>query len=222
MRRVGICFLAVIGFTCLTTSCTSEKTDKENKGAPMQLVIVGPPGAGKGTQAKKINERYGIPHISTGDILRAEVARETELGRQVKGIMERGELVDDAIVLDLIEARLAEPDCQNGFILDGFPRTIPQAEGLEKILSKQAKGEVVVIDIAVPDEALMARLLARQRADDTEETIKNRIRVYHEQTAPLISYYGERDALVKIDGDQSIEDVSAEIDARLTSRYQAR
>jgi adenylate kinase len=183
----------------------------------MQIVVMGPPGAGKGTQARKIMERYGIPHISTGDILRSEVARDTELGRRVKGIMASGGLVDDRVVLDLIDARLAEPDCDKGFILDGFPRTIPQADGLETILDRQDKKGLLVIDIAVPDEALMARLLARQRVDDTEETIANRIRVYHEQTAPLIAYYEERDLLVRVDGNQSIEAVFAEIDAVLAA-----
>jgi adenylate kinase len=183
----------------------------------MHVVVMGPPGAGKGTQAKKIMERYGIPHISTGDILRAEVARDTELGRRVKGIMSRGELVDDDIVLDLVENRLAESDCDLGFILDGFPRTIPQAEGLEKILEKQGKGGLIVIDIAVPEDVLMARLLARQRVDDTEETIANRIHVYHEETAPLIFFYEERHLLTRVDGDQSIEAVFAEIDSALAA-----
>jgi adenylate kinase len=179
----------------------------------MQIVVMGPPGAGKGTQARKIMEGHGIPHISTGDILRSEVARDTELGRRVKGIMARGELVEDRIVLDLIDARLAKRDCDKGFILDGFPRTIPQADGLEMILEKQGKKGLLVIDIAVPDDVLMTRMLARQRVDDTEETIANRIRIYHDQTAPLIAYYEERDLLVRVDGNQSIEAVFAEIEA---------
>ncbi len=183
----------------------------------MQIVVMGPPGAGKGTQARKIMERHGIPHISTGDILRSEVARDTELGRQVKGIMVRGELVEDRIVLDLIDARLTEPDCDKGFILDGFPRTIPQADGLERIFEKQGKKGLLVIDIAVPDDVLMTRMLARQRVDDTEKTIANRIRVYHERTAPLIAYYEERGLLVRVDGNQSIEAVFAEIDAVLAA-----
>jgi adenylate kinase len=218
MRPVAIYLVGVMAFSGLAISCASDKASDQETTAPMQLVIVGPPGAGKGTQAKKIHEKYGIPHISTGDILRKEVASGTELGERVKGIMELGELVDDAIVLGLVEARLAKPDCANGFILDGFPRTIPQAEGLEEILSRQAKGEVVVIDIMVPDEALMSRLLARQRADDTRETIENRIRVYHEQTAPLIAYYEDRGALLTVDGDQPIEDVFAEISTHLTPK----
>ncbi|MDH3214668.1 MAG: adenylate kinase [Candidatus Krumholzibacteria bacterium] len=181
----------------------------------MQLVIMGPPGAGKGTQARKIAAKYGIPHISTGDILRAEVARGTELGKQVKGIMESGELVADSIVLDLVDVRLAEPDCNNGFILDGFPRTVPQAEGLDGIINRQRTGTLKVIDLVVSDEILVARLLARERADDTEETIHNRIEVYHQKTAPLIGYYGGRGVLVQVNGAQRIDEVFDDIVAAL-------
>jgi adenylate kinase len=178
----------------------------------LQLVILGPPGAGKGTQAKRISAQYGIPHISTGAILRDEVAKGTELGVEVKDVMEKGELVADDIVLQLIENRLEDPDCKNGFILDGFPRTIPQAQGLERILEKQARRTIRVLDIAVPDDALMARLLARKRADDTKETIENRIRVYLEKTEPLIEYYEKKHVLISVNGDQSIDEVFGEIE----------
>lgn len=206
----------VLLLVALAASCGSNASDSQSD-APLRLVVMGPPGAGKGTQAKQIEAKYSVPHISTGDILRAEVARDTELGKQVKEIMATGGLVADDIVLGLIDTRLAEPDCDVGFVLDGFPRTIPQATGLEKILAAQNKTGLKVIDIAVPDAVLKGRLLARKRADDTEETIANRIRVYHEQTAPLITFYEDRNILIRIDGHQTIEAVFASIDEALTS-----
>lgn len=177
----------------------------------LQLVIMGPPGAGKGTQANKIKEKYGVSHISTGAILRAEVEKGTELGEKVKGIMDRGELVADEIVLRLVESRLQEPDSAGGFILDGFPRTIAQAEGFETILTKLRRGTVRVIDLSVPEGVLLRRLLARKRADDTVETIQNRIKVYHEKTAPLIRFYESKGVLIRINGDQTIDGVFADI-----------
>lgn len=213
-RKKGSIVSLVMVIASLIMACGGGgASDQET--AAIQLVVMGPPGAGKGTQARKIKEKYGIPHISTGDILRAEVARGTELGKQVAGVMERGELVADDIVLDLVDARIAESDCDNGFILDGFPRTIPQAEGLQTILEKQGKGPVTVIDIAVPDDKLTARLLARKRADDTEETIRNRIEVYHRATAPLIEFYTNRTTLLRVNGDQTIDDVFREIVTKL-------
>ena len=188
-------------------SCSGESENPP----PHQFVMLGPPGAGKGTQARQMRDRYGIPHISTGAILRAEVDRGTELGLEVKGIMERGELVADSTILQLVEARLRKPECARGFILDGFPRTLEQAEALRAMLKRMGKGRVTAVSLSVPDAVLMERLLARKRADDTEETIRTRIRIYHEETAPLIEYYGRDDSLIRIDGNQPIEAVFAEI-----------
>jgi len=199
--------LFVLALAAGIFSCSGESRDATTR----QFVMLGPPGAGKGTQARQMRDEYGIPHISTGAILRAEADRGTELGVEVKEIMERGELVADEIMLQLVEARLQEPDCAGGFILDGFPRTIEQAEALGGILAKLGKGPVTVVSLAVPDGVLMERLLARKRADDTEDTIRNRIRIYHEKTAPLLEYYKGVGTVIQIDGDQSIEDVFKEI-----------
>lgn len=181
---------------------------------------MGPPGAGKGTQAKRIEDSYGIPHISTGAMLRREVERRTELGKEVADIMNRGELVDDAIMLRLVRARLSEPDCREGFILDGFPRTLEQAEGLDRILRDQERGDVIAIDLVVPEDVLTDRLLKRKREDDTKDTIVRRIAVYHEETAPLVEFYERRKVLVRVNGNQSIADVFSEIDRALTNKLQ--
>ncbi|NIV15476.1 MAG: adenylate kinase [Aliifodinibius sp.] len=183
---------------------------------PVQLIILGGPGAGKGTQSDKINETYAIPHISTGDILREEVAKETKIGKQVEDVMERGELVADSIVLNLVEQRLRQPDTKSGFILDGFPRTIPQAKGLENILDKQGREDVKVILLEVSDEEMMNRLLDRGREDDTRKVIQNRIETYHQQTEQVIDYYQKRGNLIRINGEQSIEGVSKDIQSALS------
>jgi adenylate kinase len=207
--------MVIVGLMWPLAACSPKAVTDGPKDSSMRLAIMGGPGAGKGTQARRIHEVYGLPHISTGDILRAEVADGTELGNQVKGIMAAGGLVSDEIVLDLIEKRLARGDCDVGFILDGFPRTIPQARGLDSILRKQGKGPVKVINLFVLDAVLVERLLGRKRADDTEETINNRIKVYHEQTKPLIEYYRKRDVLIEVDGNPSIDEVFVSIRAAL-------
>jgi len=195
----------------LSASCSSGSGGDD----VLRLVIVGPPGAGKGTQAERIQAATGIVHISTGAMLRGEVARGSELGERVRVIMERGDLVDDDTILEIVAARLGQPDCDDGFILDGFPRTLAQADGLDDILAEQDKGAVTVIDLSVADAVLMERLLSRGRADDNETTIRNRIVVYREQTAPLISFYKEKGVLIEINGDQPIDEVSAEISRKL-------
>lgn len=174
-----------------------------------RLIFVGPPGAGKGTQAKVLADSQHIPHISTGDILREAVAEKTALGVKAQGYMDRGELVPDQLVIDLIRERLGKSDAQAGWILDGFPRNVAQAEFLDKLLTELNQGCDRVINFDVPDEILVDRMLNRGRKDDNEETIRRRLEVYREQTAPLIDYYESRQKLVTVDGDQSMEEVTS-------------
>ncbi len=173
----------------------------------MKVVFLGPPGAGKGTQVEIISSRYNIPKIVMGDILRSEVNRGTELGKIVRQYMEKGELVPDEIILQIIEKHIKGLD---SFILDGFPRTLNQAKGLEKITEID---RVVYID--VPDEEVKRRLLARGRMDDKPEVIENRLRVYKEQTQPLIDYYESKGILVRVDGVGSVEEVTGRIERAL-------
>lgn len=179
----------------------------------MQLIFLGPPGAGKGTQAQILANIGQIPHISTGDILRANVAAKSDLGLKAQGYMDRGELVPDQVLMDMVRGRLQESDASNGWILDGFPRTIPQATFLDELLEELTgvKGTVRVVNLDVPDEILVVRLLSRGRKDDSEDTIRRRLEVYREQTAPLIGFYGDREQLITIDGDRSLETVTAEL-----------
>lgn len=181
----------------------------------MIVLLMGPPGAGKGTQAQFICESKGIPQISTGDMLRAAVKAGTELGKKANEIMQSGGLVPDEIVIGIIRERIQEPDCQNGFLLDGFPRTRVQADELGKLLTEAGRELNVVVNIAVPDEELIERLLKRAeiegRSDDNRETITERIRVYNEKTRELIDYYGEKGLLKEIDGTGSIDQVKARL-----------
>lgn len=200
----------------------------------MKLVFLGPPGAGKGTQAAKISKKYGLAHISTGDILRAEIKKGSELGKMAHSFIEKGELVPDNVIVGIVQNRIAQPDCAAGFLLDGFPRTIAQAKALEGKVQIDC-----VIDIDVPESALVDRICGRrvcpdcgepyhigqfadgqemvcecgakliQREDDKEETVRNRLRVYKEQTEPLIDYY--RSILSHVDGTKHIDEVFKEI-----------
>ena len=208
----------------------------------MKIVMLGAPGAGKGTQAQRIAERFGIPHVSTGDIFRANIKNQTELGRQVKAIIDAGQLVPDELTIGMLMDRIHEDDCADGYVLDGYPRTIPQAESLTKALAKTGEAIDYAINIDVPDEHIIDRMGGRRscpgcgamyhivynapqqdgvcdacggslviRDDDKPETVKNRLRVYHEQTRPLIDYYSGQGSLKTVDGTQPIEDVYSDI-----------
>lgn len=183
----------------------------------MNLILFGPPGAGKGTQAQFIMDRYNVVQLSTGDMLRAAVAAGTELGNKAKAIMDAGELVADDLIIGIIGDRIGEPDCAGGFILDGFPRTLAQAEGLDKLLGEKGLTLDAVVEIRVPDEELFARIEKRAaetggtRADDNAETLKNRLKVYHDQTAPVLGYYEKKSMVDTVDGLQTIDDVTADI-----------
>ncbi|HIF65148.1 MAG TPA: adenylate kinase [Acidimicrobiia bacterium] len=163
-----------------------------------RLVILGKQGAGKGTQCALLVKHYGIPHVSTGDMLRAAVAEGTELGLQAKEVMEAGELVSDDLILGIVRERLAQPDAQLGFLLDGFPRTDVQARELTALLAPNAID--VAIDIEVPDNVVTERMSARGRADDTPEAIERRLEIYQTETAPLLEFFSSQGILVSVDG----------------------
>jgi adenylate kinase len=210
----------------------------------MNIVLLGAPGAGKGTQAAKMVDAFALPHISTGDIFRKAVADATPLGLEAKRYMDAGELVPDEVTIGIVKERLAQPDCAKGFILDGFPRTVPQADALGEALSSMGSGLDAVILVDVPKEALVDRLTARrqcrgcgriynvhgdmpadaavcdacggevyQRADDTVETVTNRLNVYEANTQPLIDYYAEKGLLRTVDGDRDVDEVFADVAA---------
>ncbi|MDO4565063.1 MAG: adenylate kinase [Clostridia bacterium] len=204
----------------------------------MKLILLGPPGAGKGTQAARIAAKYGIAHISTGDMLRAEIRKGSELGLKAKSTIDRGELVSDDVIIGMVKNRIEAPDCARGFLFDGFPRTVEQAEALEEITEIDR-----VIDIEVPFSRLVERISGRrmcpdcgaahhvsrvdggrcpdcggalyQRDDDREETVKNRLSVYERKTAPLIEFYLQRGKLLEVNGDAPIDTVGAEIFGKL-------
>lgn len=212
----------------------------------LRLILLGPPGAGKGTQAAKIVEKYHIPHISTGDIFRKNIKEETPLGKEAQGYMDKGELVPDQLVVEIVEDRLMEPDCKNGWLLDGFPRTVFQGEMLDRFLEERREALDKVLNIEIEPEILKERISGRrickscgatyhasnmppkeegrcdlcggglyQRKDDTVETVDNRIKVYEENTRPLVLYYEKTDRLVRIDGAGALDKVFADIAAAL-------
>lgn len=191
----------------------------------MNIILLGPPGAGKGTQAKKLEEKYGLKQLSTGDMLRAEIAAGSELGKKAKEVIDQGQLVSDDIIIGMIENRVEEPDCANGVIFDGFPRTVAQAEALNAMLESKGQSLKAVIHLEVDPDALVDRLNNRIaemkaagkeiRSDDTPETLRERINVFREQTAPIIPYFEAKGMLSAVDGMGSIEDVESDIAAIL-------
>lgn len=192
----------------------------------MIAIFLGPPGAGKGTQASRIAARHGVPQISTGDMLRQAAAEGTPLGLKAKTIMEAGELLPDAVIVDLIRERIARPDCANGFLLDGFPRTSGQAEALDRMLAERGLSVDAVVNLDVDEGRLIERMAGRAknegRADDNPETIRERLRVYREKTAPLVSWFEKKGSLVTVDGLGEIGEVSQRIEEALASRRGAR
>lgn len=181
----------------------------------MNLVFLGPPGSGKGTQAARLTESLGVAHVSTGDMLRGAVAAGTPVGLQAKSYLDRGALVPDQVIADLVEERVQADDCAKGFLLDGFPRTLPQAELLDGALGRLERALDVVVLLEVPEEELFRRLTSRGegRSDDKPEVIRHRLEVYREQTAPLAELYEGRGLLRRIDGVGSMDDVAARVAA---------
>jgi adenylate kinase len=208
----------------------------------VNIIIMGPPGAGKGTQAELIKAAYPIPHISTGDMFREAVKNGTAMGLEAKKYMDAGQLVPDQVTIGIVEERLAMPDCEAGFLLDGFPRTTVQAQALDKVLAKHGKKVEIALNISVPADVLMVRMTGRvscttcktvyntlfnppavegicdkcggeliQRSDDKEETVKNRIKVYMEQTQPLLNYYEKQGNLINLDGKRHPQDVFSDV-----------
>ncbi|MCT7375120.1 adenylate kinase [Chelativorans salis] len=193
----------------------------------MRLILLGPPGAGKGTQAQRLVEKYGIPQLSTGDMLRAAVNAGTDVGKRAKAVMDAGELVSDAIVNAIVAERIDQPDCANGFILDGYPRTLAQADAVEAMLDEKGLKLDAVIELAVDDKALIGRIAKRAeetksagqpvRKDDNPVVFEERLREYYKKTAPLIGYYYAKGRLHTVDGMVSIEDVTTKIEKVLRS-----
>lgn len=181
----------------------------------MRIVLFGAPGTGKGTQSEKLVAEYGVPQISTGDLLRRAVADGTELGQKAKAAMDAGELVSDDIVIGMIRERLNRPDTGNGFILDGFPRSLAQAEALDELLDEMGRPLQAVIHLEVDNEEIVQRLLARGRADDNEDTIRNRLQVFQDRTQPLIDYYRTQGKLTAVDGMGGIDEIYGRIKAAL-------
>ncbi len=193
----------------------------------MRLILLGPPGAGKGTQAQRIVEKHGVPQLSTGDMLRAAVSNGTEVGKRAKAVMDAGELVSDAIVNAIVAERIDQPDCAGGFILDGYPRTLPQADAVEAMLAERGLRLDAVIELVVDDKALVGRIVKRAkdaeaagqpvRKDDNPEVFEERLREYYKKTAPLIGYYYAKGRLKSVDGMADIDAVTRQIEGILAN-----
>lgn len=179
----------------------------------MRIIIFGPPGAGKGTQANLISKEYNIPHLSTGEIFRSAIKNETPLGKEVKAILDAGDLVPDEKVVALVEEELTNSKYEDGYILDGFPRTVPQAESFDKFLDKSNKSLDAFLQLQVPEEELIDRILSRgeDRSDDTPEKVKNRLQVYQEETQPVLRHYKEQSVVIEINGVGSIKEIFSRI-----------
>ncbi|HET6258641.1 adenylate kinase [Pseudonocardia sp.] len=182
----------------------------------MRLVLVGPPGAGKGTQAVRLAERLDVPHISTGDLFRANLKDETELGREAKRYMDAGDLVPDAVTVAMVRDRLTHDDAAKGFILDGFPRTLRQAASLGELLAERGEDLDAVVEFQVAEDELVRRLMGRGREDDTEDVIRRRQQVYRDETAPLLGHYSDR--LVTVDAVGTVEEITDRVANALRSR----
>jgi adenylate kinase len=191
----------------------------------MRIVLLGPPGSGKGTQGSQLAKRLAVPTISTGEILREAVRNKTSLGQKAQAVMDKGELVSDELILAMIAERLAQADAREGFILDGFPRTLAQARAFETMLSGNGDALSAVLNFSVPETDLVERMLGRAkeegRADDRPETIRERMRVYREKTEPLVGFYRDRDLLADIDGTGSVEQVAQRVDEAVSAARRA-
>lgn len=179
----------------------------------MRIVLLGPPGAGKGTQATVLAQKLGVPHVSTGDLFRANIGEGTQLGQEAKKYLDAGDLVPSEVTNRMVEERLREPDAQEGFMLDGFPRTVGQAEALSGILERLDSKLDAVLEFVIDEDVVAGRMLERGRDDDTEDVIRNRLRVYHDETAPLLDHY--RAIAVKVDAQGSVDEINARAMAAL-------